>query len=310
MTSPKLSIGLPVYNRAKLLRQSLDSLLGQTFRDFDLIISDNASTDDTEAICREYARRDDRIRYYRNPSNIGAPRNFNRTFELSSAKYFKWATSDDLCGPELLESALGVLERDPTVVLCYAKSTTIAMDGSPIEDYEDNLHLLEAIASQRFMRLLNTIQLCHQHQGVIRSAALRQTALLKDHLGSDVNLVAELSLYGKFYELPQRLFFRRLHPEASSWERTDMVRQMEFYDPGKVHRIVLHCFREHAAYLGAIRRAPIGFREKALLYGFILRRMIRSRDRLERELRLKARILAGALTRSRSIHGCGVGMVR
>ncbi len=300
MTSPLLSIGLPVYNREKFLRQSFDALLDQTFTNFDLIISDNASTDGTEQICREYAQRDRRIRYYRNPSNIGAPRNFNRAFELSSTKYFKWATSDDLCGPQFLELALGVLERDPAVALCYAKSTTIAEDGSPIEDYEDNLHLMEANASQRFMRLLNTIGLCHQHQGVVRSAALRQTAMLKDHICSDVNLVAELSLYGKFYELPQRLFFRRLHPEASSWARADMARQLEFYDPAKSYGIVLHCFREHATYLDAIRRAPIGFREKALLYRYILRRLVRSRSRLARELRLKARILAGSLTERRS----------
>jgi len=299
MTSPKLSIGLPVYNRGKLLKQSLEALLNQTFSDFELIISDNASTDGTEEICREYAQRDGRIRYHRNRSNIGGPRNFNQTFEVSSSKYFKWATSDDLCAPQFLELALGVLERDPVVVLCYAKSTIIGEDGSSIEEYEDKLHLTETKASERFMRLLNTIGLCHQHQGVIRSATLRQTALLGDHLRSDVNLVAELSLYGKFSELPQRLFFRRLHPDAASWERTDMTRQMAFYDPGEAHRIVLHCLREHTAYLSAVRRAPIGFREKALLYRFVLRRIVRSRSRVARELRLKARILAGGLTHRR-----------
>jgi glycosyltransferase involved in cell wall biosynthesis len=299
----KLSIGLPVYNRARLLKQSLDALLNQTFTEFELIISDNASTDGTEQICREYARRDGRIRYYRNRVNIGAPRNFNRTFELSSSQYFKWATSDDLCAPEFLELALGVLERDPAVVLCYAKSTIISADGSPIEEYDDKLHLMEAKASQRFMRLLSSIELCHQHQGVIRSAALRRTALLKDHIASDVNLVAELSLYGKFYELPQRLFFRRLHPDALSWEGSDLVRQMRFYDPDSTHRIVLHCFRAHITYLDAIRRAPIGFGEKALLYRFILRQLIWDRGRVAQELRLKARSLASGVTRRRPTDG-------
>jgi glycosyltransferase involved in cell wall biosynthesis len=302
MTSP-LSIGLPVYNRGKLLKQSLDALLNQTFSDFELIISDNASTDGTEELCREYAQRDGRIRYYRNRLNIGGPRNFNRTFELSSSEYFKWATSDDLCAPQFLELALEVLERDSAVVLCYAKTTIIGEDGAPIEEYEDKLELMETKPRQRFMRLLNIMGLCHQHQGVIRSAALRRTALLKDHIRSDVNLMAELSLYGKFAELPQRLFFRRLHPDAASWERSDMVRQAVFYDPGGTHRIVLHCLREHTAYLGAIRRAPIGFREKALLYRFILRGIIRSRGRLARELRLKARILAEGVTQRRPTHG-------
>lgn len=303
MTTPLLSIGLPVYNRAKLLRASVDSLLDQSFKDFDLIITDNASTDETETVCREYAQRDRRIRYYRNPSNIGAPCNFNRTFELSRTKYFKWATSDDLCGPQFLELAIDVLERDPAVVLCYAKTMIIAEDGSPIGEYEDKLHLTESIASPRFTRLLNTIGLCHQHQGVIRSAALGQTALLQDHIGSDVNLLAELSLYGRFYELPQRLFFRRMHPDASSWARTDLARQAEFYDPGKSRGIVLHGLRQHLAYLGAVHRAPISSREKVVLYRFILRRMIQDRDRLRSELGRLAGMLVGHVAGRRRDRG-------
>jgi glycosyltransferase involved in cell wall biosynthesis len=308
MPRPILTVGLPVHNREEFLRQSLDALLGQTFTDFDLIISDNASTDGTEDICREYTGRDTRIRYYRNLSNIGAPRNFNRTFELSSTKYFKWATSDDLCGPQFLELAVGVLERDPAVVLCYAKSRTIAPDGSPLEDYEDHLHLEETRASQRFMRLVTTIGLCHQHQGVIRSAALGKTGMLKVHLRSDVNLLAELTLYGKFYELPERLFFRRLHPDSPSWARHDMGRQMEFYDPGKVYRVVFHCLREHAAYLDAIRRAPIGFTEKAALCRFVLRRIIQDRSRLAHELGWKFGAVMGRITQRR-ITRCGMGFI-
>jgi len=299
MSKPILSIGLPVYNRETFLRQSLDALLAQTFTDFELIISDNASTDGTGDICRDYAKCDRRIQYHRNPSNIGAPLNFNRTFELSSSKYFKWATSDDLCGPRFLELALEVLEKDSAVVLCYAKSRTIARDGSPIEDYEDNLHLEDPQASRRFMRLVTTIALCHQHQGVIRSAALRQTGMLKIHLGSDVNLLAELTLYGKFYELPERLFFRRLHPDSPSWSHDDRERLMEFYDPGQLHGIVLHRFRQHVANLTAIRRAPIGFGEKAVLYRFIVHQMVQDRSYLVGELGLKGRVMTNRILQRR-----------
>jgi glycosyltransferase involved in cell wall biosynthesis len=89
---PRLSIGMPVFNGEKYLKEALDSILAQTYSDFELLISDNASTDRTEQICREYAAKDRRIRYYRNEKNIGAPKNFNRVFELSSGKYFRWAT--------------------------------------------------------------------------------------------------------------------------------------------------------------------------------------------------------------------------
>jgi glycosyltransferase involved in cell wall biosynthesis len=286
-----VSIGLPVFNGEKFLCRALDSLLGQTMGDFELIITDNASADATEQICRDYARRDHRVRYFRNPANIGAPRNFNRAFTLSDTKYFKWATADDLCGPEFLELALAVLERDAEVVLCYAKTTTISADGAPISDYEDRLHLTEGSARQRFTRLVTTIGLCHQHQGLMRSAALHKTGLLRDHIGSDLNLLAELALYGKFYELPQRLFFRRFHESSSSWARDDMTRQRAFYDPSGVYGIVLHGWRQHAADLDAIRRSKIGADDKMALYGVVLRRMMWDCRRLAGELWLKARVL-------------------
>ncbi len=287
-----VSIGLPVFNGERFLCRAVDSLLGQTLGDFELIITDNASGDATEEICRDYARRDHRIRYFRNPANIGAPRNFNRAFELSDTKYFKWATADDFCGPEFLELALAVLERDPEVVLCYAKTTTVSADGSPLTDYEDRLHLTEGSARQRFVRLVTTIGLCHQHQGLLRSAALRKTGLLRDHMGSDLNLLAELALYGKFYELPRRLFFRRFHESSSSWARDDMARQLAFYDPNGVYGIVLHGWRQYAADLDSIRRSEIGAGEKMALYRFVLHRMMWDGRRLAGELGLKAWVCA------------------
>ena len=93
---PKLSIGLPIYNGEKFLEQAIESLLSQTFKDFEIIICDNASTDKTHEICKAYVARDNRIHYYRNETNIGCARNFARVFELSSGEYFKWAAYDDL----------------------------------------------------------------------------------------------------------------------------------------------------------------------------------------------------------------------
>lgn len=97
---PHVSIGMPVYNGGRYVKAALEAVLAQTFRDFELIISDNASTDATEAICREYAARDPRIHYSRNGENLGAARNSNRTVELATGQYFKWAHHDDLCAPE------------------------------------------------------------------------------------------------------------------------------------------------------------------------------------------------------------------
>jgi len=127
---PSVSIGMPIYNAEKFLRQALDALLGQTFGDFELIISDNGSTDGSEAICREYASKDSRIKYYKNETNLGAAKNFNRVFELSRGEYFKWASHDDICDPEYLERCVELLDRNPAVVLCYPKANTIDEQGN------------------------------------------------------------------------------------------------------------------------------------------------------------------------------------
>src|SRR4051812_43091384 len=103
MEKPTLSIGIPVYNGARYLRMTLDSLLAQTYRDFEIIISDNASTDDTELICRAYAARDPRVRYHRAPVNLGAPANYRRAFDLSTGDYFKWQNADDIIAPTFVE---------------------------------------------------------------------------------------------------------------------------------------------------------------------------------------------------------------
>src|SRR5208282_399437 len=100
---PMVSIGLPVYNGEAYLRQVLDSVLAQTFSDFELIISDNASTDCTEAICREYAAADARIRYHRQARNRGATWNFRQVALLSSGQYFLWTSHDDLLAPTYID---------------------------------------------------------------------------------------------------------------------------------------------------------------------------------------------------------------
>src|SRR5262245_65331393 len=122
MGEPLVSIGLPVYNSERFVAKSIETLLAQTFEDFRIVISDNASTDRTGAICREYAARDPRIEYQRNQTNIGMAANYNLTFGLSRSKYFRWGPADDFCAPELLEEHLRVLESDPSIALVYPQA--------------------------------------------------------------------------------------------------------------------------------------------------------------------------------------------
>lgn len=127
--APTVSIGLPVYNREKFIPQTIDALLAQTFTDFELIISDNASTDSTEAICRDYAARDSRIRYIRQPVNLGLLGNFNYVKQEAKGKYFMWTASDDLCEPQFVEALVGKLEQDPSLALVMADLKYVSAKG-------------------------------------------------------------------------------------------------------------------------------------------------------------------------------------
>jgi len=139
--TPKISVGMPVYNGESYLEDAIDCVLNQTDEDFVLIISDNASSDRTEEICRGIAAKDRRVVYSRNAKNIGAASNYNHVFELASGPYFRWFNADDLCAPNLHEECLAALEHDPEAVLSYGKTTFIDQDGATTGQYEDHLDL-------------------------------------------------------------------------------------------------------------------------------------------------------------------------
>ena len=126
---PRLSIGMPVFNGEKYLKQALASILAQTHQDFQLIISDNAFTDRTQQICLDYVAKDSRIHYYRNKKNLGGPKNYNCVFELSSGEYFKWAAYDDVLAPEFLKKCVDVLDKDTSIVVLFVKRVELIKMG-------------------------------------------------------------------------------------------------------------------------------------------------------------------------------------
>jgi glycosyltransferase involved in cell wall biosynthesis len=281
---PRVTVGIPVYNGQKFLPGALDAVLDQTFRDFDVVIADNASTDATQEICIQYAHKDDRIRYFRNPSNIGGPRNFNYVFEQSAGEYFKWTSADDLCSPEMLENCVNTLDSNPDVVLCYPKTKLMDAEGRILRDYDDNLSLSDPHPGRRFVRLIQTIGLAHQHQGLIRASVLRRTAMLGDHIGSDINLLAELTLYGKFREVPECFFYRRFHSESSSWDRKNIKHQLRFYDPSGRVRVACPQWGMNRGFWSAVWRAPIAVTEKLSIYRFLIRSLFWNRKDLAGEI--------------------------
>jgi glycosyltransferase involved in cell wall biosynthesis len=287
---PRVSIAVPTYNCEKYISQSLESLLAQTYGNFELIISDNASTDRTGDICREFAARDSRIRYARRTENIGGPGNFRHVFTQCSGEYHKWSTGDDYWDPTYLEKCVAVLDSRPDVVLCYTKTRLVNADNKPIEDYEDNLDLQDERPASRFNTLLDRIGLCNAHLGVIRREALLKTRLIGKELGSDIHFLAELSLYGKFRLLPEHLFFRRYHQHSSSWNRTSSEHQQQYYAPGKKAAFGFHTWAKYRSLGHAVWRSPIPFGQKLALSSDLFRAARWDRHKLFRELAGAARL--------------------
>jgi glycosyltransferase involved in cell wall biosynthesis len=139
--SPLVSTGVPVYNGERFIRQALDSLLGQTYQRLEVVICDNASTDRTEAICREYALKDPRIRYHRNEANIGVTPNFRRVLELSTGEYFMWASVDDRKPPTAVSNCLEALQREPRAVMAYGPVLLRVQDQEELLEISNEMHM-------------------------------------------------------------------------------------------------------------------------------------------------------------------------
>jgi glycosyltransferase involved in cell wall biosynthesis len=216
---PKVSLGIPVYNGENYLLACLESLLDQTFTDFELIIVDNASTDRTAEICHDFASQDDRIRYHRNPTNIGPIRNFHRAFQLATGTYFKWCAHDDLCAPEFLERCVEVLDSDPTVSLCYSKMQVIDAQGKITETYHYPLPLDHPKVEKRFKTAI-----CVDHRrhsaieifGLMRRETMAQIPPQGLYARGDSVYLARVALAGRFHEINEYLFFNRDHGDRGS----------------------------------------------------------------------------------------------
>lgn len=264
---PKVSIGIPVYNGEVYLEAALNSLLSQTFRDLEIVISDNGSTDRTEDICRAYAAKDRRIRYFRNEQNLGAGWNFNRVLELATGEYFRWACHDDLCDSELLAQCVAVLDAHPEVVLSYPKTIVINEHGQEVEKYVDGFDLRSPQPYKRFAQYLKLVRHghgCHPIFGLIRTDVLKSTAWMGSYPSSDLVLLGELTLRGQFHEIPDYLFFKRDHPQTSVRAHKAFRQRLAWYDPNKKGQLYLTRWKWFAEYIAAIKRTQINSREKLL----------------------------------------------
>ncbi len=264
---PRLSIGLPVYNGERFLAEALDSLLGQTYRDFELIVSDNASTDGTADICLRYAEQDSRIRYVRQSRNIGLMANHDFVVQEARGELFKCTAYDDLYGRDLLARCVEALDRDPDAVLAHSWSAMIDESGTVLGTFGSGVAMDSPRAPDRFRNVL--FEGCHDYEyGVMRTQSLRRMMRRGSYHHADRMFNAELALYGRFQQIPDWLYFRREHPGQPPQTARD---RCATFDPRRADRLrhpAIRLYGEYLlAYVKAIKQAPLSTSDQLKCYG-------------------------------------------
>jgi glycosyltransferase involved in cell wall biosynthesis len=270
---PRLSIGLPVYNGANYLAESIDSLLGQSFEDYELIISDNASTDETADICQRYLQQDSRISYFRQQRNVGLAPNHDYCLEKARAPLFKWASNDDLYARDLLKHCVDALDAYPQVVLAHSWTAMIDGSGTVTKAVEYPLATASPRAPERFRSMLFDDG-GDDDGGVMRTDVLRRVAKKNSYHHADRTIITEVGLHGPFYQAPDWLYFRRDHPERAERACPTVRSRCANMDPRRANRLrnpVIRLYGEYIwAYIAAIKNAPLSGADKRECYRYLM----------------------------------------
>lgn len=259
---PRVVIGMPVYNGEKHIRETIDSILAQTFTDFRLLISDNASTDATGEICCEYAQQDDRVVYHRQSENLGFARNFNYVFQPDGALYFKWAAHDDLLKPDYLLQCYERLEQDSSLSMAHCAAVRIDDASNELGMY-NNLKLNGARVRDRFWQLLWIIDI-YEIYGLMRSDCVAKTNLAGTYVGSERTLLAKMLFQGDIAYMDAGLFSRRDHAgsQTAIQQTSDytVIRQAQA-PKSKIPSLLAPAIR-FQKYLEAIAAIPMPLSER------------------------------------------------
>ncbi len=289
---PLVTIGMPVFNGATTIETALDSLLGQSFGDFEIILSDNASTDGTIDILSEYQRSDRRIRVERQSRNIGANPNWSFVAQTATGTYLKWASANDWCAPTFLSECVAALEQHDDAVLAFPKTKLFSGDLQNATTYEEDFGLAGDSPSKRFKLLASRLALNNPMNGLIRLRALRQTRLVENYRGADLVLFSHLALLGKFFLVPSALFYRRMDP-ASSTHLMSREEVQRFHHPNPNLSALVPSWRYHLGLFRIVMAAPISRRERWWLLQHLTKMAYWNKENLGRDIVEAARYFAG-----------------
>lgn len=281
--APSLSIGMPAYNSARTLRASIDCLLEQTFRDFELIISDNASSDGTWGIIQEYANRDARVVALKQPENIGANGNYSAVFKAARGRYFKWASSNDWCDPDFLARCVAHLDAHPDVALVAPRTRLFTESLADATNYARDVPFDQPDALGRVMGVCRQLALNNVLNGVVRTEVLALTRLIDHYPGADVVLVGHIALLGKIVLLDEHLFYRRMDGQTATQLMSREALHKHHY-PRKTARSLFPTWRLMAGWVHAVWSSNLSVRDTRLALAWVARMAYWRRTDLNRDL--------------------------
>lgn len=293
--APVISIGLPVYNAESFVDEAIRSHLAQSYHDFELVISDNCSTDATFDICQRHARADRRIRLLRQSRNVGVNRNHRVVFDAAAGAYFRWTGADDRLDPEFLGHAAGLLDADPAVVAIVPDTANIDDSGSIIRRLERNLHLLQERPSERARTVLTAGYQMVFTMGLIRRETLLATSRRWDYFGWDFILLLDLALRGRLLNVEGPLLYRRHHAGSTALNTRSVDAVRRWIDPSLKGRMLFPHWRWARERLRVALRAPLTADERLRVLALVARHAWWNRGSLVRDVVMAGQLKCGRI---------------
>lgn len=269
--APRVGIGMPVYNGQNYMGETIQSILDQTFENFELLICDNASTDETPEISREFADKDERVRYVRNRWNIGGGPNASRVMQLSRGEFFRLANHDDIWHPKLLEHSIQALDGNPEAVGAYPRTVDIDETGRVVREFSSRPAFESDDPIVRSWEALRYGEEPMVHFGLLRADVLGRTGLMPSVPSADLVLTAELMMHGPMVEVDEQLFFHREHPQRAAKAAGRGHESMAWWDPTMTGTFTFPYWRMLGELVDAVGRSPLWGRDRARAYALVLR---------------------------------------
>ena len=212
-----VSIGMPVYNEEQFIEQAIVSILNQDYQNFELIISDNASTDQTKEVCLKYAKLDSRIRFSSREITTDSTTNFNYVASIAKGGFFMWASGHDTRDPQFISRCLSTFEKSNSIVLCYSDAIWIDSKGDNISIEQSDLDTVGMDRIKRIKKVFWNLGYAYPIYGLFRKDTLNTVLPYQKVLAPDVLLLNELSAMGEFARIPEPLFFIRKLSDYGDW---------------------------------------------------------------------------------------------